>query len=199
MLWTAVEEALAPELLEPPGCCDDVFQLSREVSGHDEALHEISLADRGCVRRGAAAGRDRRAPAADILFIGANADPTFGDDGFVFDYLTDDLGHDVTYIQASASTTADGEEVDLIILSSTPGSGDIRSKFLNLSTPILNWEEAIMDGNTAAGNFAMGQGAENGTAAPGTQIQILDPNHPLAGGTERHGRFRLGIRFPIRT
>ncbi len=120
--------------------------------------------------------------AAEILFIGANADPTFGDDGFVFDYLTDELGHDVIYVQASASITEDAEGVDLIILSSTPGSGDMRGKFNQLSTPILNWEEALMDGNTAAGNFSMGQGSENGTALPGIEIEILNPNHPLAAG-----------------
>ena len=122
------------------------------------------------------------APAAEILFIGANPQPDFGDDGFVFDYLTDVLEHDVTYVAAVDSTTADGEEVDLIILSSTPGSGDMRGKFNALPTPILNWEEAIMDGTTAAGNFAMGAGAENGSAAPGMEIEILDPTHPLAAG-----------------
>jgi hypothetical protein len=65
---------------------------------------------------------------AEILFIGGEADPTQGDDGDVFAHL-EDLGYDVTYMQASQSDTADGEDVDLIILSSTPGSGDMRGKF----------------------------------------------------------------------
>ena len=111
---------------------------------------------------------------ADVLMVGANADPSFGDDGAVYEFLQD-LGHNVQYLAGSASTTADGAAADLIIISSTLGSGDARGKFLNLEKPILNWEEALMDGVTSAGNFAMGQGSENGTANPGTQIEILDP------------------------
>ena len=116
------------------------------------------------------------------MFVGNDPDPTFGDDGPVFDYLTDVLGHDVTYLAGDTSTTADGEAADLVIISSTLGSGTVRGKFIGLETPILNWEEAIMDGTTAAGNFAMGAGSENGTANPGTQLQIINPSHPLAAG-----------------
>jgi hypothetical protein len=120
--------------------------------------------------------------AAEVLMIGANPDPTFGDDGPVFDYLTDVLGHDVTYLAGVDATIEDGELVDLVIISSTLPSGDARGKFLGLDVPILNWEEALMDGTTAGGNFAMGAGSENGTADPGTEIQIINPGHPLAAG-----------------
>ncbi|MEZ6118311.1 MAG: LamG-like jellyroll fold domain-containing protein [Pirellulaceae bacterium] len=120
--------------------------------------------------------------AAELLFIGADPDPTFGDDSFVYEYLTDVLGHDVVYLSGDASTTADADSVDLVIISSTLGSGTVRGKFQDTATPVLNWEEAIFDGTTANGNLAMSQGGENGTALPGTQIQILDPTHPLAAG-----------------
>lgn len=119
---------------------------------------------------------------ANILMVGANGEPSFGDDGAVFDYLSGVLSHDVTYLAGDAATTEDGEDVDLIVISSTLASGNARGKFLNLPTPILNWEEAIMDGTTAAGNFAMGAGSENGTAELGTQIRIINPDHPLAAG-----------------
>jgi hypothetical protein len=119
---------------------------------------------------------------AEILMIGANPQPTFGDDGPVFDYLTDVLGHEVTYLAGDDATTDDGAGVDLVIISSTLASGAARGKFLGLETPILNWEEALMDGTTAGGNFAMGAGSENGTANPGTQLQILNAAHPLAAG-----------------
>ncbi len=119
---------------------------------------------------------------AEILMVGADPDPTFGDDGPVFDYLTDVLGHDVTYLAGGDATTADGADVDLVIISSTLGSGTVRGKFIGLETPVLNWEEAIMDGATIDGNFAMGAGSENGTANPGTDLRIINPSHPLAAG-----------------
>jgi hypothetical protein len=119
---------------------------------------------------------------AEVLMIGADPDPTFGDDGAVFDYLTDVLGHDVTYLAGADATSEDGESADLVVISSTLPSGDARSKFVGLEVPILNWEEALMDGTTAGGNFAMGAGSENGTADPGTQVQILNAAHPLAAG-----------------
>ena len=117
-----------------------------------------------------------------VLFVGGgDPDPTGGDDAFVFDHL-EDLGADITYLSGDASTTEDGEDADLIIISSTLGSGSVRGKFQELATPILNWEEALMDGNTAAGNFSMATGSQNGGATPGFEIEILDPTHPLAGG-----------------
>ncbi|MCA9170345.1 MAG: PEP-CTERM sorting domain-containing protein [Planctomycetales bacterium] len=120
--------------------------------------------------------------AAKVLMLGNDPDPTFGDDALVYDHLAVDLGHDVTYLAGGDATTADGEEADLIVISSTLGSGTVRGKFTGVNVPILNWEEAIMDGDTAGGNLAMGAGAENGTANTGTDLRIINPNHPLAAG-----------------
>lgn len=120
--------------------------------------------------------------AAEILMVGNDPDPTFGDDAAVFDYLSGILGHDVTYLAGADAVREDGANVDLIVISSTLGSGTVRGKFTGLPTPILNWEEAIMDGATAAGNLSMGAGSENGRAIQGTEIEILDPSHPLAAG-----------------
>jgi hypothetical protein len=122
------------------------------------------------------------AQAANVLMVGANADPSFGDDLAVYDHLTEVLGLDVTYMAGDAATREDGAAADLIIISSTLASGAVRSKFTGLEVPMLNWEEAIMDGTTAGGNLAMGTGAENGTANPGSELRILQPNHPLAAG-----------------
>jgi hypothetical protein len=120
--------------------------------------------------------------AAEILMVGNDPGPSFGDDGAVFDYLSGVLGHDVIYLAGADATRTDGESVDLIVISSTLGSGAVRGKFTGLATPILNWEEAIMDGTTAAGNLSMGAGGENGRANPGNVLQILNPSHPLAAG-----------------
>ncbi len=138
---------------------------------------------------------------AEILFVGGgDPDPTSGDDFEVFDFLTETLGHDVTYLSGNASTTEDGEEVDLIIISSTLGSGSVRGKFQELSTPILNWEEALMDGTTAGGNFAMAAASQNGGGLEGTEIEIINPNHPLAAGLNGVVEFSIDpIRLPFVT
>ena len=120
--------------------------------------------------------------AENILFVGGDAvDPIAGDDGFVFDHL-DGLGHDVTYMEGNQVFTGDEEDFDLLIISSTLGSGSVRGKFQDSPIPILNWEEALMRGTTEAGNFSMGGHSNNGGRFPGTQLEIIELGHPLAAG-----------------
>ncbi|MCA9215259.1 MAG: PEP-CTERM sorting domain-containing protein [Planctomycetales bacterium] len=122
-----------------------------------------------------------------LLFIGGQPDPTQGDDSFVFDHL-EELGHDVTYLAANESTTADGEDVDAIILSSTFGSGDARGKFQDLAVPILQWEEALVrwDHGNPDGNFRMSEFSRNGQGRETTVIKILESavGHPLTAGLD---------------
>ena len=119
-----------------------------------------------------------QAQSAEVLFVGnENAfEPTSGDDGFVFDHLVE-LGHDVTYLAASEATTDDGEAVDLIVLSSTFGSGNVRGKYPDVETPILQWEEALIREQT--GNFNMSFASGNGGDAQFDAIIIEEANHPI--------------------
>ncbi len=90
-----------------------------------------------------------------VLLVGANEDPTFGDDGAVMTFLRRKFGSDaITYEQASAIFTGDELDHDLLLLSSTPGSGELRAKFHDSPVPIVNWEEAITD-NNAFGEFGL--------------------------------------------
>ncbi len=125
-----------------------------------------------------------------VYFVGADEDDGLGGslftnfphDGYVKEYL-EDLGHEVFYNKGANATTQFAEAFDLLVISSTLGSGDARGKFQNISTPILQWEEALLDAR--AGNFAITAAdgdADNGTDATATEIIITNSNHPLAGG-----------------
>jgi hypothetical protein len=58
----------------------------------------------------------------------------------------------------------------------------VRNKYEDATVGVVNWENALMNSSTA-GNFMMseGSGNQNGTVER-TQINILEPGHPLAAG-----------------
>ena len=78
-----------------------------------------------------------------VLFIGG---PAAGADPVVIRFIEDKYGlSNVDYKEAPESLETDEDGYDLLVLSSTPGSGDIRDKFEDSLVPIVNWEEAISD------------------------------------------------------
>jgi hypothetical protein len=115
-----------------------------------------------------------------ILFLGSAATPTFQADGAVYSYLQTTFGAEsVSYKQASATNnTTDLSGVDVLVLSSTPGSGDYRNKFHNSAIPILNWEEAVMDAN--AGEFGLSSAAMIKSTTTTQATVVLD--HPITAG-----------------
>jgi hypothetical protein len=115
-----------------------------------------------------------------ILFLGANATASLGADAAVMSHLTTTFGAaNVTYKQASAANNlSDLVGVDVLVLSSTPGSGDLRNKFHTSTVGILNWEEAVMD--TAAGEFGMATTVMTKSVTT-TQLAITQ-NHPVTQG-----------------
>ena len=72
-----------------------------------------------------------------------------------------------------------GDELafDVLVASSTPGSGDIRNKFQNSTTGIVNWEEAVDDDDS--GEFQLSIVNKPGGK---TQINIVDNTHPITSG-----------------
>lgn len=87
------------------------------------------------------------------------------------------LGYDVADVLDTASTTSDATGKDLIVISSTVGSGNIGTKFTAVPVPIINWESALYDELGIEANNV------NGLAVTGqTDIEILDATHPLAAG-----------------
>jgi hypothetical protein len=79
---------------------------------------------------------------------------------------------------AAAVTTAEAAGKAIVLLSSTPTSSQVNTKFRTVVTPVLNWESALMDdlgmSATTAGSF--------GTTTGQTQVAIVNAAHPLAAG-----------------
>ncbi|MFP6898992.1 MAG: hypothetical protein VCA38_20565 [Roseibacillus sp.] len=114
----------------------------------------------------------------DILFVGGQAAATGGADAQVETFLKCRYGIEaITYLQASVSVAADAAGRDLLVISSTPGSGAMRNKFPNVAVPTINWEEAIMD--RLAGEYGMSSSAITKST---TTTQIALATHPITAG-----------------
>jgi len=115
-----------------------------------------------------------------ILFIGGQADATQGADGTVMSFLEERYGsQNITYKQANQTTAGEEAEYALLVISSTPGSGDMRNKFHNSTTPIVNWEEAIAD--NGGGEFQVTAGRTKDNVAEDHVITIVE-DHPIVAG-----------------
>ena len=113
-----------------------------------------------------------------VLFVGGQEEPTQGSDADVITYLEEKYGAaNVTYISSDNSTSEDAEAVDLVVISSTPGSGSLRGKFEAISTPSLNWEEALVD-QPRGGNWPYTEGSRN--KSPEENLVIIDADHPIS-------------------
>src|SRR4029077_12895864 len=117
-----------------------------------------------------------------ILFVTADPGPlTFAGDQAVLADLQG-RGFDVTLTTGTAvpddGSTANGK--DLVIVSSSLASGTViaaagGAKFLKTPVPVIVWESALED------DFSF-QAAGGVTTNDQTQINIVNPNHPLAAG-----------------
>jgi len=86
------------------------------------------------------------------------------------------LGFQVTIVGALQSTTNDIEGKHLIVTLASVQSADLRGKFFNAPVPLINSEQAVLDND-----YQMSSGGR-GTSASQTQIDIVNPDHPLAAG-----------------
>jgi len=121
------------------------------------------------------------ANAAMILVHGKNATASAGSDGAILARLQSLYGaSNVTYMQGSAAA-ADGSSAagyDAVIISSTIPSSDCRGKYEDATQAVMTWEAALAKDDT--GDFQMFQTHYSGSGH--TQIDIVDPTHPLAAG-----------------
>ena len=122
------------------------------------------------------------AAAQKVLFHGREAGPTFGADGNVMTHLEGLFGAgNVTYMQGTAAA-ADGSSADgfdLVVISSTLDSGNVRNKYEDTPKGLVNWEQALFGSNTV-GNFMLSTAGTTGNDV--TTLTINDPTSPLAAG-----------------
>ena len=126
-------------------------------------------------------GPARITRATNVLFHGANVDATFGDDAAVLSHLQSLFGADnVQYMQADMAAT-DGSSAmgfDAIVISSTFFSTTLRDVYEDTPVGVLSWEQALT--RLYPGEFHLSTWGR--TATTQTQIDIVDPTHPLAAG-----------------
>lgn len=117
-------------------------------------------------------------PPKAILYVHASGGPNATDNEIVA-HLRTDLGFAVTTIGALASTAADATGKQLVIISSTVGSGDVNTKFVNVAIPVMMWEQALQD------EFLMTLNQDTitrGTTAAQSDIEIVTSTHDMAAG-----------------
>lgn len=114
-----------------------------------------------------------------VLYAGGNPLTQAGD--LVLINHLESQGFLVTAKDDAATEPVDAEGKDLVIISSTVGSGDINTKFTDVAVPVINWEEALFDDLLMTGD----SGADpdhHGSSGNLSSIDILVPTHPLAAG-----------------
>ncbi len=88
-------------------------------------------------------------------------------------------GYTVVVALDSASAASDATGRDLVIISSTAASADVNSKFRDVTVPVIVYEPWIFDDMGMTGPT---EWADYSWIADQTQIDIIDPGHPLAAG-----------------
>jgi hypothetical protein len=121
---------------------------------------------------------------ADILFISsldyaraAGDSHMEGDDALKA--FMEGLGHTVTYFddnENEADTEAAAAAADLVFISETVGSGDIREEITEIETPMVITECWAWD------EMGLTEGGGSGIDVATTDIEIVDPGHYLAAG-----------------
>lgn len=90
----------------------------------------------------------------------------------------DSLGYNVTFRDQSEALPK-ANAYDLIIISSTVGSQDFEGKYKDVTTPILSWENDILDDLRYTGR---NKDVDFGEVTKEHYIWIVNAPHPLAAG-----------------
>jgi hypothetical protein len=114
------------------------------------------------------------ATGAEILFV--TVDPTDPEDAVIKSFL-EGLGHTVTYIddnEDEATTEEAAAAADLVYISESVSSGQIREEITEIETPMIITEAWAWD------EMGLTQGGGGGTDVASTDITIVNPEHYLA-------------------
>ncbi|MBN2313059.1 MAG: hypothetical protein JXM79_03960, partial [Sedimentisphaerales bacterium] len=115
---------------------------------------------------------------ADILFIAAMEDPFIEGDDMLKAFI-EGLGHTVTYFddaEDEATTEAAAAAADMVFISESVSSGEIRTEITEIETPMVITEAWGYD------EMGLTLGTGEGLEVATTEIEIVAPGHPLAAG-----------------
>ena len=99
-----------------------------------------------------------------------------GGDAAALDWLETQLEFTVTVVLDADSETSDADSVDLVVISSTCASGEVGTKFTDVAVPVATWEAMVYD------DLNMTSGTGWGIPSDQTELDVVDPAHPLAAG-----------------
>jgi len=115
---------------------------------------------------------------ADILFIAAMDEPFIAGDDALKAFL-EGLGHTVTYFddgEDEAASEAAAAAADVVFISESVGSAGIRTEITEIETPMVITEAWGYD------EMGLTLGTGEGIDVATTDIEIVEPGHPLAAG-----------------
>lgn len=114
-----------------------------------------------------------------VLFVVDDQVAPDNADVILQDYLEQE-GYRVTLIDDNVARTVDTFEKDLVLVSKSVSSSAVEDELLYADVPLITWKHELFDdaGFTERGNDNRQRELNQ------TQIQILDPDHPLAAGFE---------------
>ena len=118
------------------------------------------------------------ASGADILFISAMDEDTEPGDEALRVYI-EGLGHTVTMFddnESEADTEVAAAEADLVFISESVSSSEIREEITEIETPMIITEAWGYD------EMGLTLGTGEGIDVATTEIEIVNPGHPLAAG-----------------
>lgn len=113
-----------------------------------------------------------------LLVAGTVPLPSGSGDAAIQSRLTQ-MGYSVTAKAAASAASGDSTGKALVVISSTVASGDVNTKFRDVTVPVLVWENAVYDDMKMTG---VTSGTDYGTQANQTSVVILTPSHAMAAG-----------------
>jgi len=115
----------------------------------------------------------------DILFV--VGDPDLGNypgDTAIQDHLAG-FGFNVVLADDNLTRDLDAYAKELIVVSSTVGSGNVNIKFRDAAVPVLSWEGLLQDDFGMTGDV---DGTDLGDVVGLTDLEIVNAGHPMAAG-----------------
>jgi hypothetical protein len=116
-------------------------------------------------------------PPPQALYVAAAGGPNGSDNAIVARLQSQ--GWQVRVVGDTPSQTSDANGMNLIIVSSTVGSGNVGGKFTAVPVPLINWEEALQDNLLLTTDEA---NVTRASTAGQDAITIVKADHPLAAG-----------------
>jgi hypothetical protein len=149
------------------------FTWSSDKPGRFEAIATVGVGEKIFDSRSAAF----EVIGADVLLVVATGGLNAGDRALL-DHL-EQTGHTVTVRDAQSTEASDADGKSVVVISESCYSGDVNTKFRDVTVPVISFEPAVFDDMRLTGPT---WATDYGDAHNQQQLDILQPTHPVAAG-----------------